>query len=76
MTPDGIYTPRRVVQGSLDASLHFQEGMSECLGDLWKKSHDVWVDDILHYADSWESFVESQRQFFKKISNFFIRKVT
>ena len=68
MTPDGIYTPTRVVQGSLDASLHFQCGISECLGDLWKTSHDAWVDDILHYAKSWDAFLLSQREFFTRMS--------
>lgn len=69
MTHEGVFTPTRVVQGSVDASLFFQSAMQECIGpNLWLKNIAAWIDDVLQWATSWESFVNIQRKFFQRMA--------
>ena len=48
-TASGLFTPRRVPQGVLNATAYFQGVMTELLDGLKCK---IWVDDVFFYADS------------------------
>jgi hypothetical protein len=52
VTPDGIWTSTRLLQGQADAVFLFQNGMQENLGDLLDYCVLLWVDDVFHYAST------------------------
>ncbi|KAE9271783.1 hypothetical protein PR003_g30409, partial [Phytophthora rubi] len=59
MTEDGIFTPTRLQQGSVDSSIHFQQSVEKIMreADLLYKNVLPWVDDLLMYADTIGEFL-------------------
>jgi hypothetical protein len=43
----GLHTPTRVVQGSLNATAHFQAQVQQVLGDYYRQFCVLWEDDLL-----------------------------
>ncbi|OWZ02003.1 hypothetical protein PHMEG_00026515, partial [Phytophthora megakarya] len=64
VTPDGVYTPKRVPQGAMDSALHFQAQMQTLLTPLIPHSALVWVDDVILFAPTMEEFLEVLKKFF------------
>ena len=46
-TPESLFTPTRVPQGGLNATVYFQGIMTELLGGL---NWEVWVDEIVWWG--------------------------
>jgi hypothetical protein len=56
MTDRGVFTPRRSIQGALNSATQFQARMAEVFKGLINESLIVWIDDLLGYADSLETW--------------------
>jgi hypothetical protein len=56
MTDRGVFTPRRSIQGALNSATQFQARMAEVFKGLINKSLIIWIDDLLGYADSLETW--------------------
>ena len=56
-TDAGVWTPRRLIQGSRNAAGPFQAVMVNVLGDMVNTACVVYIDDILIYAKTAEEFV-------------------
>jgi hypothetical protein len=69
-TDSGIYTPTRLIQGGSDSVFAFQGGMREVLGSLLDNCCSVWVDDILHYAESFDELLLNLRSIFERCFKF------
>ena len=50
ITPDGIFTPKRILQGNCNGVFAFQRGMSEIFSDLIPSRLLIWLDDVLGHA--------------------------
>ncbi|KAG3066985.1 hypothetical protein PI125_g23755 [Phytophthora idaei] len=57
VTPDGVYTPKRVPQGAMDSALHFQVQMQTILAPLVPHSALVWVDDVILFVPTLDEFL-------------------
>ena len=55
-TPFGMYTPRRVPQGVLNATAYFQGIMAGVLDGLNCK---IWVDDVFFFADTEDALLDT-----------------
>ncbi|OWZ03892.1 LOW QUALITY PROTEIN: hypothetical protein PHMEG_00024301 [Phytophthora megakarya] len=64
VTPDGVYTPKRVPQGALDSALHFQAQMQTILAPLIPHSALVWVNDVILFAPTLDEFLGVLKEFF------------
>ncbi|POM62149.1 hypothetical protein PHPALM_28729 [Phytophthora palmivora] len=64
VTPDGVYTPKRIPQGAMDSALHFQAQMQTLLAPLIHHSALVWVDDVILFAPTMDEFLEVLKKFF------------
>ena len=69
MTDEGIYTPTRVLQGSADASQHFQAMMQEVLGDLLYSCVLLWIDDLLIYASTEAALLDAISAVMQRITD-------
>ena len=47
VTPEGLFTPRRVPAGVLNATGYFQATIADVLDGYMDKICSVWVDDIM-----------------------------
>jgi hypothetical protein len=56
MTDRGVFTPRRSIQGALNSATQFQARMAEVFKGLINESLIIWIDDLLGYADSLETW--------------------
>ena len=52
ITPDGIYTPTRVLHGTTNAVLHLQSSFTAILPPSLHSNSIIWLDDIILYASS------------------------
>lgn len=59
VTPDGVFTPTRVIQGCADGTQAFQAMMTEALGDLIETKCLVWLDDVLIYGRTVSELLEN-----------------
>jgi len=50
ITPDGIFTPNRILQGNCNGVFAFQRGMTEIFSDLIPSRLLIWLDDGLGHA--------------------------
>ena len=51
-TPNGVFTPSRVMQGSTTGSGACQAGLEQILGELLMNGVLAYVDDMLVHSDS------------------------
>jgi Reverse transcriptase (RNA-dependent DNA polymerase) len=69
ITPDGVYSPTRVLHGTTNAVTHMQSVLQEVLLPL--SEHLVaWLDDLLLHASSIENLFVYLRTFFGLCRNF------
>ncbi|KAE8896898.1 hypothetical protein PF008_g23924 [Phytophthora fragariae] len=59
MTEDGVFTPTRLQQGSVDSSIHFQQSIEKIIreANLLYEHVLAWIDDLLIYADTIDEFL-------------------
>ncbi len=69
MTPEGVYTPTRVVQGCCDGTQAFQSRMREVLKDLVGKTCLVWLDDILVFGRTAEEHIKNLREVVRRLQS-------
>ena len=72
-TPFGIFTPRRIVQGSKEAVRYFQAGMEEALSVSERSDLLIWIDDILTHSATCQGLLESLSHCFRCCRNHKIR---
>ena len=61
MTPTGVYTSNRLVQGQVDAPMYFQASIQEVLGPTYGKNLSAFIDDIIGFVktlDEWYHLLE------------------
>jgi hypothetical protein len=63
LTPDGVFTPTRVLHGNSNAVMHLQASLQGILTPL-EKQLLYWLDDLPLYADNEISFFQHLRTFF------------
>lgn len=73
MTPDGIFTPTRLIQGSRNASGPYQERMEMILGDLVGTACLVFVDDIIVTGDTEPEFVNNWIRVLQRLYDFGVK---
>lgn len=64
MTDEKIFTPRRVPQGCADAAIYFQQTMEACFASLLYKHLLIWIDDLLLYANSINTYLDKLQELF------------
>jgi Reverse transcriptase (RNA-dependent DNA polymerase) len=63
ITPDGVYTPTRVLHGASNAVAHMQSSIQGILGDL-SELMLVWLDDLLLYSRDERALIANLHRFF------------
>ena len=64
ITPDGIFTPTRVLHGTTNAVAHLQSSIAGIIPDDLKPNILCWLDDILLHAPTVDKLLESIQSFF------------
>jgi transposase InsO family protein len=64
VTPDGIYTPTRVLHGTTNAVTHLQSALAEIIPDDLRPNLLYWLDDILIHAPAANLFIQAIEKFF------------
>jgi hypothetical protein len=61
LTEDGIFTPTRLVQGTIDGVAVFQSAMMTILADQIHRTVAVWIDDVvsMNYYKNYEKFLNN-----------------
>jgi Reverse transcriptase (RNA-dependent DNA polymerase) len=65
ITPDGVYTPTRVLHGTRNATQHLQSVLVVMMDDI-KSNIKVWLDDCLLYTKTEDDLLATLNFFFKK----------
>lgn len=61
ITDSEVFTPTRVVQGGVDAVLHFQSTMNTCFRKHLVTSLIIWLDDLMNHAKSTDELIRIYR---------------
>ena len=70
VTDRAVYTPTRVIMGTVDAVMYFQSTMQECFKDRLYKSLLLWIDDLLSYAESPTGLLDNMEYIFRVCDKF------
>jgi hypothetical protein len=65
ITPDGVYTPTRVLHVTRNATQHLHSVLVVMMNDI-KSSSKVWMDDCLLHAKTEDDLLTISNFFFKK----------
>jgi hypothetical protein len=65
ITPDGVYTPTRVLHGTRNATHHLQSVLVVMMDDI-KSNIKVWLDDCLLHTKTEDDLLAILNLFFKK----------
>ena len=63
-TDEGVYTPTRVPQGTVDSALHFQGIMNCVFAPLLYEKVLLWIDDLLMFVDTLDDYFTTLRAIF------------
>jgi hypothetical protein len=64
ITPDGVFTPKRLMMGATDSGLYFQAKMSKIFSELIQKQQLLlWIDDAVVYAKTFKEFIHALHRF-------------
>lgn len=67
MTPDGVYTPTRLMMGGTDSPMYFQAAMTTVFKDLVHEGNlAIWIDDLMGYGKDWDTFINVMDRFLAK----------
>ena len=69
----GLFTPRHVPQGVLNATAYFQGVMTELLVGIKCK---IWVDDVFFYADNEDELVDTLDEILARLESVGLFAVT
>jgi hypothetical protein len=69
ITPDGIYTPNRVLLGTRNATQHLQSVLVVMMEDI-KSNIKVWLDDYLLHTRTEDDLLATLNFFVKKCQNY------
>ena len=64
ITPDGIYSPTRVLHGSTNAVMYLQSSLSSTMPIPLRQKTLLWLDDVLGHASTVDELLTIIRQFF------------
>lgn len=64
LVDDQIYTPTRLLQGVVDGVSMFQSSMSLILEEFLHKCVEIWIDDIVVFANSIEELIANLKGIF------------
>lgn len=64
ITPDGVYTPTRVLHGTTNAVAHLQSSLAEIIPPVLWKSLLSWLDDILLHHETFSGLLQAISDFF------------
>ena len=73
LTPHGIFSPTRLMQGHTDSVAVFQQTMERIFSNILYKSLLIWIDDLLCYAETPEVLLDSLKIVFTKCREYNIR---
>jgi hypothetical protein len=60
IAPDGVYTPKRVLHGTRNATQHLQSVLVVMMDDIKSKSNiEVWLDDYLLHTKTEDDLLAS-----------------
>lgn len=65
ITPDGIFTPTRVLHGSTNAVLYLQANLTAIFSPSLRDFFLIWLDDLLLHRQTPEELLDSIEEFFK-----------
>jgi hypothetical protein len=65
ITPDGVYSPTRVLHRTWNATQHLQSALVVMMDDI-KSNIKVWLDDFLPYTKTEDDLLATLNFFFKK----------
>jgi hypothetical protein len=69
ITPDGVYTPTRVLHGTRNVTQHLQSVFVVMMDDI-KSNIKVWLDDCLHHTKTEDDLLATLKVFFKQRQNY------
>jgi transposase InsO family protein len=73
VTPNGIYTPSRVLMGATDAVAYCQQAVEQVVGPLLNRGAKVWLDDVLGYAKNEEELLDRLEELLKRCFRYGIK---
>jgi hypothetical protein len=73
LTEDGIFTPTRLVQGTVDGVAVFQSAMMTILADKIHRTVAIWIDDIIVFQSSPQDLLSELRAVFQLFSKFGVK---
>ena len=73
LTPHGIFSPTRLMQGHTDSVAVFQQTMEKVFDGLLYKCMLIWVDDLLGYAKTPKELLQVLRLIFEKCREYNLR---
>jgi hypothetical protein len=65
ITPDGVYTPTRILHGTRNATQHLQSVLVVMMNDI-KSNIKVWLDDCLLHTTTEDDVLATLKFFFKQ----------
>jgi hypothetical protein len=69
ITPDGVYTPTRVLYGTRNATQHLQSVLVVSMDDI-KRKIKVWLDDCLLHTKTEDDLLASISLIFKQCQKY------
>ena len=73
LTEDGIFTPTRLVQGTIDGVAVFQSAMMTILADQLHRTAAIWIDDVILFANSPTELLTELRKVFELFVQFRVK---
>ena len=73
LTPQGVFSPTRLMQGHTDSVAVFQQTMEQVFEGLIPNRLLIWVDDLLSHASTADELLSSLREIFQRCRDFNLR---
>ncbi len=74
LTPEGVYTPTRVMHGTTNAVAHLQSSLTELMtAERLMNAFLIWLDDLLAYETSPSKLMEAIATFFNMCRRYRLR---
>jgi hypothetical protein len=73
LTEDGIFTPTRLVQGTIDGVAVFQSAMMTILADQIHRTVAIWIDDVIIFADTPGKLLLELKKVFTQFAKFGVK---
>ena len=73
LTPHGVFSPTRLMQGHTDSVAVFQQTMEHIFDESMYSELLIWIDDLLAFAKTTEELLDVLRRVFTKCREFNLR---